>query len=261
MLKAILFDLDDTLIWDEKSVAEAFRATCELAAVRKNMDPELLKENVQKHARALYASYDTYAFTEDIGISPFEMLWGDFQDDGYWLEKLMTLVPAYRKSAWTKALQDMGIDDEQLGEELANTFAINRKEMPFVYDDTFTVLDQLKENYQLLMLTNGSPDLQQTKLDLTPQLAPYFDHIVVSGAFGKGKPDPSIFAYALKCLGVDADEAMMVGDNLKTDILGASQFGMKSIWINHHDQENQDVEPTYEITELGELLKVVEKLD
>src|SRR5699024_9789170 len=104
-----------------------------------------------------------------------EMLWGHFHDEGYWFEKLESLVPGYRNEAWTKGLQDMGIEDELFGEQLAATFMNNRRKLPFVYHDTFTVLDQLKREFQLLMLTNGSPDLQQTKLNLTPQLAPYFD--------------------------------------------------------------------------------------
>lgn len=257
MLKAILFDLDDTLIWDDKSIKEAFRATCKLAKDQYNIDSDLLEEKVRENARKLYASYDTYAFTREIGISPFEGLWGDFADEGEMFHELRHIAPMYQKAAWTNGLRNMGIDDERLAKELADTFPVMRKKMPFVFDDTFTVLDQLKGKYQLLMLTNGSPDLQQTKLDLTPELASYFDHIVVSGAFGKGKPDPAIFAYALEHLGVTSDEAMMVGDNLMTDILGASRTGIHSVWVNHHGRKQQEVEPTYEITELAELLSII----
>lgn len=256
MIKAVLFDLDDTLIWDEKSIAEAFRDTCKIVEKDYHIDTSLLEKKVQENARSLYASYDTYEFTEDIGISPFEMLWGNFYDEGYWFKKLQSIAPYYRKAAWTNGLKELGIDDEQLGNKLAETFPVMRKKMPYVYDDTFAVLDQLKEKYQLIMLTNGSPDLQQTKLDLTPELAPYFNHIVVSGAFGKGKPDPSIFTYALEHMGVNSDEAIMVGDNQMTDILGASKSGIDSIWLNHHGRE-QKVEPTYEIKELTELLSII----
>ena len=78
---------------------------------------------------------------------------------------------------------------------------------------------ELKGKYKLLLLTNGSPDLQNTKLEITPELVPYFDQIVISGAFGKGKPDPSIFEHALSLLEIDKEEALMVGDNLMTDII------------------------------------------
>ncbi|MEW9677370.1 HAD family hydrolase [Lentibacillus sp. L22] len=260
MLKAILFDLDDTLLWDDKSVNEAFRATCKLAEDKYHIDPGQLEEKVKRSARALFASYDTYDFAEDIGISPFEGLWGNFCDEGETFQKLKAIAPTYRTAAWTRGLQDIGIDDEELGEYLGETFPKMRKKMPFVYDDTFTVLNQLQGKFQLLMLTNGSPDLQHTKLDLTPKLATYFDQIVVSGDFGKGKPDPGIFDYALERLGVANDEAIMVGDNLMTDILGASRAGVDSIWLNRRGQTPRDVNPTYEIKELTEILPIVTKL-
>ncbi|MEN1967139.1 HAD family hydrolase [Lentibacillus sp. N15] len=259
MLKAILFDLDDTLLWDSKSIQEAFRATCKLAEDNYQVDPVLLEEKVRKNARALYASYDTYEFTKEIGINPFEGLWGNFTDEGESFRKLSQIAPTYRKDAWTKGLAELGIDDKQFGERLAETFPKMRKKMPFVYGDSFTVLEELKGEYRLLLLTNGSPDLQQTKLDMTPELVPYFDHIVVSGAFGKGKPDPAIFSYALEILEVAPDEAIMVGDNLMTDILGASRTGMESIWVNRYGKLLQDVVPTYEVGKLAEVLSIVEE--
>lgn len=78
MIKAVFFDLDDTLLWDQKSVKEAFVATCTYASGKYNLKPEELEEAVRKEARELYASYETYEFTQMIGINPFEGLWGDF---------------------------------------------------------------------------------------------------------------------------------------------------------------------------------------
>ncbi len=145
--------------------------------------------------------------------------------------------------------------------ELAERFPAERRKKPFVYEDSFAVLDELKGKYKLLLLTNGSPDLQNTKLEITPELVPYFDHIVISGAFGRGKPDPTIFEHALSLLDIDKDKAVMVGDNLMTDILGASRAGIKSVWINRHDKERNEVIPDFEITRLDELLPILEKLD
>lgn len=96
----------------------------------------------------------------------------------------------------------MGIDDLELGQELAERFPLERRKSPFVYEETFDTLNQLKGNYQLLLLTNGSPELQNTKLEITPELVPYFDQIVISGDFGRGKPDPSIFEHALSLMGL-----------------------------------------------------------
>ncbi|HEX6593820.1 MAG TPA: HAD family hydrolase [Bacillota bacterium] len=259
MVKAIIFDLDDTLLWDAKSVDAAFKASCKIAQKKHGVDPSKLEESVKEHAQSLYESYETYAFTKNIGIGTFEALWGDFQDEGESFQKLRKIAPTYRKDAWKKGLEDVGIHDEVLAEELAETFRVARKENVFLYEETLDVLDELKDDYKLLLLTNGSPDLQRTKLKLSPELVPYFEHIVISGDFGSGKPDPTIFKHALKLLDVDRDEALMVGDNLLTDILGAFRTGIDSVWINHDDQKPEKVTPTYEIKRLKEILSIVKQ--
>lgn len=260
MIKAVFFDLDDTLLWDHKSISEAFKATCRYAAQKYELNPEQLEEAVRTSAHALYSSYDTYEFTKMIGINPFEGLWGNFLDEGAEFGKMKDIVPTYRKEAWTNALLALGINDPAFGEELGERFPQERKKLPFIYEETFQILDVLKDEYRLLLLTNGSPDLQNTKLAITPELVPYFEQIVISGAFGKGKPDVTIFEHALSLMNLNKDEAIMVGDNLMTDILGSSRAGMKSVWINRQQKERNEVIPTYEITHLEELLPILNTL-
>ena len=169
-------------------------------------------------------------------------------------------VPAYRKLAWTLGLQSLGISDSKLGEELSERFRQERKQRPYVYEDTFTVLNEVKGNYQLLLLTNGSPHLQNTKLDKTPELLPYFEEIIISGNVGKGKPDPLMFQHALERLQLHKDEVIMVGDNLNTDILGASRLGIKTIWINRRQQKPEMIVPDYEVKELYEVIDIVNNM-
>lgn len=259
MIKAIFFDLDDTLLWDQRSVKEAFAATCKVAEERCGLDPNQLEEAVRENARKLYSSYETFPFTQMIGINPFEGLWGEFRDETEDFQKLSTIVPQYRKDAWTLALKQLGIDDPALGFELGELFPKNRRKVPFVYDDTFPVLDTLKENYRLVLITNGSPDLQNTKLAITPELVPYFDHIVISGGYGKGKPDKGIFEHALSLVSLQKDEVIMVGDNLNTDILGANRAGITSVWINREQKARNEVVPSFEIRQLSDLYEILEK--
>lgn len=261
MVKAVFFDLDDTLLWDQKSVKEAFVKTCEVAKEKYGVDVDKLEEAVRKEARELYSSYETFEFTKMIGINPFEGLWGNFLDDTDDFRKLAAIVPLYRKDAWTRGLKALGIDDEAFGEELAERFPEERRKHPFVFDDSFPVLDKLKGQYKLLLLTNGSPDLQNTKLTITSELVPYFDKIIISGAFGRGKPDPTIFEHAVEQIGLNKDEVIMVGDNLMTDILGASRAGIKTVWINRHNKERNEVVPTYEITHLEDLFSILKDLE
>jgi putative hydrolase of the HAD superfamily len=261
MIKAIIFDLDDTLLWDQKSIKEAFVATCKIAEDRYGINPGQLEEAVREAASELYSSYEIYQFTKMIGINPFEGLWGNFLDDHDDFKKMKAIVPSYRKDAWTAGLRKMGVDDPDFGYFLAERFPQERRNLPFLYDETFVTLDALKENYQLLLLTNGSPDLQKTKLSITPELVPYFAQIVISGDFGRGKPDPSIFEHALSLTSLEKNEVIMVGDNLMTDILGANRAGIKSVWINRHKKERNEVIPSYEIQHLEELYPILEELN
>lgn len=259
--QAVLFDLDDTLLWDDRSVKEAFAATCAAGAEATGVDPIELEEAVRKEARSLYESYETFPFTKMIGINPFEGLWANFEaGEQEEFRKLQKLAPAYRKSAWTSGLKALGVDDEGLGAKLAEQFPMERRKRPIVYEETFYLLDKLKGRYKLLLLTNGSPDLQKEKLDGVPALIPYFDHIIISGEFGEGKPAASIFKYALDKLCIKPEHGIMVGDKLTTDILGANTIGMTSVWINRHGiPRTDDIVPTYEISNLVELLQLLEQ--
>ncbi|WP_342530746.1 HAD family hydrolase [Lysinibacillus sp. FSL R5-0849] len=260
-INTIIFDLDDTLLWDKKSVKTAFEKTCDYAATIHNVNSTELEEAVRQEARALYEGYETYDYTVLIGINPFEGLWGTFDDPTESFQTMKGLVPGYRAAAWTKGLAALGIEDEKFGAELGERFVAERKASPFLYEDTFPVLDELKGKYKLVLLTNGAPSLQNLKLKITPEITPYFDHIIISGDFGKGKPDASIFEHVMESVGITADEAIMVGDNLNTDILGSSRVGMRNVWINReNNRANGAVTPTYEIVSLTDLLQLVEKL-
>ena len=261
-ITAVLFDLDDTLLWDERSVEEAFEVTAEAGAAAAGADVKELLNAVREEARSLYASYDTFAFTQMIGINPFEGLWANFtagtQPE---FRKLQELAPMYRKESWRRGLARVGVENESLAEMLAERFAAERRSRPYVYEETFDVLKELQGKVKLLLLTNGSPDLQQEKLDGVPELIPYFDHIVISGDFGKGKPDVSIFQHALELLGAKPGEAVMVGDKLTTDIKGGNAAGLHTVWINRVDRpKDPAIVPEFEIKHLSELHAILSKL-
>jgi putative hydrolase of the HAD superfamily len=196
-----------------------------------------------------------------IGINPFEGLWGDFPDEGGMFPELREIAPHYRKNAWTNGLKDVGIDDPLFGEELGEKFPEMRKTTAHLYEDSLELLDAVKATYDLVLLTNGSPALQNLKLELTPELVPYFNHIVISGAFGKGKPDTSIFEHALRLSGRTKEDVLMIGDNLNTDILGAFRTGITTVWINRHGKTPEEVKPDFEITKLMDLIPLLEELE
>ena len=99
-----------------------------------------------------------------------------------------------------------------------------------LYPETISVLDYLRQNYRLGMITNGASESQHKKMEGLGFEA-YFDEILVSGDFGIDKPNPEIFLELCKRMGVTPEECVFVGDGLENDIKGSLGVGMKAIWI------------------------------
>ena len=109
------------------------------------------------------------------------------------------------------------------------------------------VLDTLAATYRLGLITNGPSWTQRAKIAQL-QLARWFPHIIVSGEFGCDKPDARIFAHMLDALSVDADAALMIGDNPDADIRGAHGVGMRAVWIQHpHLVNPADLAPAWAV--------------
>jgi putative hydrolase of the HAD superfamily len=83
---------------------------------------------------------------------------------------------------------------------------------------------------KLALVTNGAAAPQRAKIARF-ELEPLFDAIVVEGEFGRGKPEPAVYAHALSSLGVAAADAWMVGDNLEWDVATPRRLGMRGILI------------------------------
>lgn len=105
------------------------------------------------------------------------------------------------------------------------------KPVDTVADDVFPTLDYLKDhNYRLAIVTNREKSCQE-QLDRLG-LAPYFELTIVSGEINLFKPDKAIFKYTLDLMGITPDEAIYVGDNYFTDIIGAQQAGILPVLID-----------------------------
>lgn len=260
-IKTIIFDLDDTLLSDELAVQQAFeRTTAFLAEKYPQINAKDAEQALRKRATELFATYNFYDFTVQIGISALEGLWGEFDDDGLRFPELAGQIKDYRQKVWGTALSDVGISDARLAKLLSLMFIAIRMETALAYDDTYAVLESLYERYQLILLTNGAPSLQNLKLQKAPKLRHYFKKIIISGDFGQGKPAPELFDFALARAQADKATTVMVGDNLFTDILGANVSGIKSIWLNRHQTaENPAVTPDATVTTLTEAAELIEK--
>ena len=100
-----------------------------------------------------------------------------------------------------------------------------------LHDDTLPSLDALAaRGMRLGIITNGDADFQDAKLARIG-LSGRFEHVVASGAFGITKPDPRIFQHACQLFGVPVSDALYVGDRLGTDAQGASDAGLRGVWL------------------------------
>jgi putative hydrolase of the HAD superfamily len=103
-----------------------------------------------------------------------------------------------------------------------------------LFDDVLSTMKALKERKLTLgLLTNASKDLVSVHSKLG--LDPYLDFVVTSEEAGGDKPQPAIFLMALEKAGVEAPEAMHVGDQYKIDIVGAQGVSIKPILVDRYD--------------------------
>jgi putative hydrolase of the HAD superfamily len=252
-IKALLFDLDDTLAVDEAVSHETFAHVAAQAAARFGADPARFAADAMATARRLWASGECNPFCRSIGISAFECLWGGFEGDTPELTALRNWATAYRVEVFAKTLDLQGEECWEAARFLSAEFAATRRARQRLMPGAGELLQVLAPSYRIALLTNGAPDLQREKIAATG-LGHLFHAIAVSGEHGIGKPKPEIFHRLLGELGVEPSEAIMVGNSLERDIAGARNAGVRSIWIRiPGSEEHADVAPDHTITALAEI--------
>jgi putative hydrolase of the HAD superfamily len=227
--RAVLFDLDDTLIIEEAAAAAAFHATAAVAARSYEVDADRLAAAVRDNARDLWRTTPVHGYCLEIGVSSWEGLWCEFLGDDLPTRWLRHWAPDYRVEAWHLALIDLGIHDHALAQTLGEVYPRERRARHQLFPDAIECLTRLRDTYHLGVVTNGAPCLQREKLSASG-LAEFFDTIVVSGDIGVGKPDPRIYLEAL--LRLQVTEAVMVGASIRRDVEGAMAAGLRAIWLN-----------------------------
>ncbi len=98
-----------------------------------------------------------------------------------------------------------------------------------------SVLGDLQaRGYRLGLVSNAAHDNDVQTLVDSHRLRPFFDIVLTSAAAGIRKPDPRIFHLALAHWDISPRQALMVGDTLKADILGARNAGIRSVWVRRY---------------------------
>lgn len=225
----IFFDLDRTL-WDFDANSHA--------ALTEIFDECALHER---------ASCDSHTF-----IGQYKqinkVLWDQFRDQQITQADL-------RWKRFDLSLKYFGIDDSQLAQHLGLRYLEISPMKTNLLPGAIEVLDHLAGRYRLHIITNGFEEVQLLKLH-NSGLASYFDVVLTSDGAGCKKPGVEIFQLACRNCGALADKSVMIGDDLETDIAGALNAGMDSIYLNHSGKPH-DYQVTYEIKQLQELMDIL----
>jgi putative hydrolase of the HAD superfamily len=127
------------------------------------------------------------------------------------------------------------------------------------FEGVAETVDRMRADYALGVITNGDGKLQRVKwlrLNLGIEL------VVISAECGFEKPDSRIFAHACSLAGVDACDAVFVGDRLDVDIAGAKGAGLRAVWFNNWGGklDGLSVPPDAVITSFDELPAVIAEI-
>jgi putative hydrolase of the HAD superfamily len=248
-LRALLFDLDDTLIPESPAIIAGYEAVAE--RVWGQSTPERVRR-LSDAAHQVWRAGAPREYDERVHFSLGEGLHGEFVADGPGPDRLRRFIPRLHEQAFETALPDA-----QRGSSaaLVDTWRRARMSALLPYPETREVLTELGSRLPLALVTNGPARLQRAKLAQTG-IEDYFDVIVDSETVGIGKPSPEMFEVALRKLGVKPGDAAMIGNDLARDVAGARAAGVRPIWVHRPTDGWGDGDPgdTEQIADLRELL-------
>jgi putative hydrolase of the HAD superfamily len=250
-MRALIFDLDDTLLVDEKVSLEVLGSIALSLGLYSHREQEDFVRDVRTIAKRRWEEGPCYSLCQSIGISSMECLWGNFFGEKEW-SSLRNWALEYRQEVFMEMLHSLSI-----AKECVAFFEHERRARQRLFPKAEIVLRELAQKYRLGLLTNGSPDLQREKLKASG-LEPFFSSVIISGEHGVGKPEPAIFEKILKELGATASEAMMIGNSLERDIAGAHAAAIRSVWIDLGvEKERVSIPFDFKITDVSLLLTIV----
>ncbi len=204
MVRAVLFDLDDTLFDHAGCTREALTA-------------------VQSCHAALGA----------VGFDALERTHALFLEQLH-AEVMLGRVPleAARRERFRRLLVACGADAaDDVTARVASTYRDAYRDARRTVAGSAALLAAVRERARVGIVSNNLLGEQQEKLSACG-LQPFVDALVVSEEVGVSKPDPEIFNVALERLECTPAEAVMVGDSWSADVAGARAAGIRAVWFN-----------------------------
>ena len=232
--RAILMDLDDTILAFSEGMAPCWRQICERFA------PRLAGPTAEELFAAIQDSRTRF--------------WSDAER----ARRGRLDINQARREIIAAALRQLNVDAPALVEEIAEVYGREREKTIHPLPGAIEALRALRDRgVRLGLITNGPAVMQRSKVERFG-LAPLFEAIVIEGEFGAGKPDPRVYRHALERLEVAPAEAWMVGDHLEIDVAAAQSLGMVGVWMDHAGQglpEDSPIRPDGIIRSLAELIE------
>ncbi|TOB68308.1 HAD family hydrolase [Vibrio parahaemolyticus] len=239
MLKAIFFDMDETLCGTsqaDKSAGQKFAAWIQQTYPQVS-DPQAF---LQRYLQGVYKKLNA-EFPQLVALLPDEN--------------------AFRCGLIQTILAENGIHiDAEQAQHAQHYFDSARMGAFTFFPGVKEMLTDLRKHYKLVVITNGPIFSQHPKLKAT-QMDEWVDHIIVGGEEPEEKPAASIFQKALNLVDIKPEEALHIGDSLAADIAGANNMGILSVWVNATGASNPtEITPNFEIRETVELKEILKTL-
>lgn len=232
--KAILFDLDDTIISFDGVADAAWEEVC-------NSFVEIEKP-----------TFDARELLQSINKTR-HWFWGDPERHK---AGRMDMIGARREIVKT-ALTALNYHDENKAHQTADKYSRLQEELLCLFPNSYDTLQKLKNSgVRMALITNGTSQKQRGKISRFC-LSDFFEFCLVEEEVGYGKPDIRVFEVALQKLNLRANEVWMVGDNLVWDIEAPQKVGIYAVWNDFRRKglpEDSTIIPDRIISDISELL-------
>jgi putative hydrolase of the HAD superfamily len=218
--KAILLDLDDTILDDSGDTVRCWRDACRAhESELGDQGVSTLILAIERVRRWYWSDAERHRVGRlDLGASRREVV-------------ELALREVRIECADLDGLrEDAAVAD--LAAKVAAWYGSERDRSMSLFEDAIDTLRWLRDRgSSLALLTNGNGAAQRRKVDRFG-LEPWFDAILIEGELGYGKPDERVYRLALERLDVGPGSAWMVGDNLEWDVAAPQRLGIVGIWID-----------------------------
>ncbi len=181
-------------------------------------------------------------------------------NDEQWklLEKGLVSRAELRINRFDKFLSKIGVCASSYA--MADSYMHALAKKSHLLDGAFEVCRDLCHDCDLYIITNGFRFIQEGRFYPSP-IAPFFKEVFISENIGAEKPDAAFFDHVKANIPQFCPETtLVVGDSLSSDILGGIRAGLDVCWYNPKQKSAPaDMKITYTISELSELIAIVQK--